>query len=56
MTGEELIKKIQELGKEKEIIVYASGACEGIFCQMERKIDDINLNENNIVISIDVDS
>lgn len=56
MTGEELISEILNLGKEKEIIVYASGACERVFCRMERKIYDINLNENKIVISIDVDS
>jgi len=55
MTGEELISKIIEMGKEKEIIIYASGACEGVFCHMERKIDDIKSDKDRILISIDVD-
>lgn len=55
MTGEELISKIIEMGKEKEIIIYASGACEGVFCHMERKIDDIKSDKDRILIRIDVD-
>lgn len=56
MTGEELINKIIEMGKEKEIIIYASGACEGVFCHMERKIDDIKSDKDRILISIDVET
>jgi hypothetical protein len=56
MTGIELIKEIKKLGEEKEIIIRADGACEGIMCHMERKIDNINVYENKIVLNIDIDS
>jgi hypothetical protein len=56
MTGTELINEIKKLGEEKEIIIQADGACEGVMCHMERMIDDINLYENRIVLNIDVDA
>jgi hypothetical protein len=55
MIGTELINKIKELGEDKEIIVHADGACEGIFCTMNRKIYLVNSESNKIIINIDVD-
>lgn len=55
MTGTDLINKIREIGEEKEVIIRASGACEGIYCNMERKIDDVGLCEDKIILDIDVD-
>ena len=55
MIGIELINKIKELGEDKEIIVHADGACEGIFCTMNRKIYSISYESNKIVLNIDVD-
>ncbi len=55
MTGIELINKIKELGEDKEIIVHACGACEGILCSMNRQIFEVNLETNKIVLHIDVD-
>lgn len=55
MIGIELINKIKELGEDKEIIVHADGACEGIFCTMNRKIYSVNYESNKIILNIDVD-
>jgi hypothetical protein len=55
MIGIELINKIKELGEDKEIIIHAYGACEGILCSMDRQIFEVNLDSNKIVLHIDVD-
>lgn len=55
MTGIELINKIKELGEDKDIIIHADGACEGVFCTMNRKIYSITHESNKIVLNIDVD-
>lgn len=55
MTGIDLINKIREIGEEREIIIRASGACEGRYCNMERKIDDVGLYKDKILLDIDVD-
>lgn len=56
MTGTELINEIKKLGEEKEIIIQADGACEGVMCHMERNIDNISIYQNKIILNIDVDS
>jgi len=56
MKGIDLINKIKEIGEEKEVIIIASGACEGIYCNMERKIDDVRSYKNKIILDIDVDA
>lgn len=55
MTGKDIIKKIREIGEEKEVKVIAEGACEGVFCHMKRDICDIKANDNIITFFIDVD-
>lgn len=55
MIGTDLIKRIKDIGENKKVVIRASGACEGIYCHMEREIDDIKSDKDRILISIDVD-
>ncbi len=55
MLGKDLIEIIKKQGESKRVIIKACGACEGVYCHMERDIDDIRSDTEKIIICIDVD-
>lgn len=56
MIGTDLINKIKEIGEEREILIRIQGACEGIMCYKEIKVDNICLYQEKITLDADVDT
>jgi hypothetical protein len=56
MIGTDLINKIKEIGEEREILIRIQGACEGIMCYKEIKVDNICLYQEIITLDADVDT